>query len=121
MAAPLPVEAPSPVSFPLEMPSAVLLPGRRHRAWASPQPAPEQSLRPIPLVLGARPDALSALTDRIRTDSRRSKPNSRNFLAREHRDPWDLLQPQEKLSRHRGAKPFRRSGLEGKISLLSLA
>ena len=33
--------------------------------------------------------------------------------------PWDLLQPQDATSRHRGAKPCRRYGLLGKISLLS--
>ena len=34
-------------------------------------------------------------------------------------DPWDLLQPQDATSRHRGAKPSRRYGLLGMISLLS--
>ncbi len=32
---------------------------------------------------------------------------------------WDLLQPQDVMSRHRGAKPPRRCGLLGEISLLS--
>jgi hypothetical protein len=38
----------------------------------------------------------------------------------EQPNPWDLLQPQDATSRHRGAKPCRRYGLLGKISLLSL-
>ena len=34
-------------------------------------------------------------------------------------NPWDLLQPQDAMSRHRGAKPLRRCELLGVISLLS--
>ena len=37
----------------------------------------------------------------------------------EQPNPWDLLQPQDATSRHRGAKPFRRCELLGRISLLS--
>ena len=37
----------------------------------------------------------------------------------EQPNPWDLLQPQDVTSRHRGAKPFRRYELLGMISLLS--
>ena len=37
----------------------------------------------------------------------------------EQPNPWDLLQPQDAMSRHRGAKPSRRCGLLGRISLLS--
>ena len=37
----------------------------------------------------------------------------------EQPNPWDLLQPQDATSRHRGAKPCRRFELLGKISLLS--
>ena len=37
----------------------------------------------------------------------------------EQPNPWDLLQPQDVMSRHRGAKPFRRCELLGRISLLS--
>ena len=39
----------------------------------------------------------------------------------EQPNPWDLLQPQDVTSRHRGAKLCRRYELLGKISLLSLA
>ena len=37
----------------------------------------------------------------------------------EQPNPWDLLQPQDAMSRHRGAKPRRRCELLGEISLLS--
>ena len=56
-----------------------------------------------------------------RTVSRRSEPSSRTALTGEQPDPWDLLQPQDAMSRHRGAKPSRRYELLGQISLLSLA
>ena len=55
-----------------------------------------------------------------RTVSRRSEPSSRAALTGEQPDPWDLLQPQDATSRHRGAKPRRRYELLGAISLLSL-
>ena len=77
-------------------------------------------VHPGPLVLGT--DFLkipSAAEDRDRTVSRRSEPSSRTALMGEQPNPWDLLQPQDAMSRHRGAKPFRRYGLLGKISLLS--
>src|SRR2546421_9854657 len=84
------------------------------------QLAPQRSVRPGPLVLGAAPLKLPTPTaDRDRTVSRRSKPSSRASLTGEQPDPWDLLQPQDETSRHRGAKPCRRYGLLGKISLLS--
>ena len=57
--------------------------------------------------------------DRDRTVSRRSEPSSRATLMGEQPNPWDLLQPQDVTSRHRGAKPFRRYELLGMISLLS--
>src|SRR5580700_4888810 len=56
-----------------------------------------------------------------RTVSRRSEPSSRTTLIGEQPNPWDLLQPQDVMSRHRGAKPRRRYGLLGAISLLSPA
>ena len=58
-------------------------------------------------------------TDRDRTVSRRSEPSSRATLIGEQPNPWDLLQPQDVTSRHRGAKPRRRCELLGPISLLS--
>ena len=60
-------------------------------------------------------------TDRDRTVSRRSEPSSRATLMGEQPNPWNLLQPQDVTSRHRGAKPLRRCELLGAISLLSPA
>ena len=57
--------------------------------------------------------------DRDRPVSRRSEPSSRTALMGEQTNPWDRLQPQDAMSRHRGAKPRRRYGLLGVISLLS--
>ena len=58
-------------------------------------------------------------TDKDRTVSRRSEPSSRTALMGEQPNPWDRLQPQDAMSRHRGAKPPRRCELLGEISLLS--
>ena len=78
------------------------------------------SVHPGPLVLGTDPlNSLTPTEDRDRTVSRRSEPSSRTALNGEQPYPWDLLQPQDAMSRHRGAKPCRRCGLLGKISLLS--
>ncbi len=53
------------------------------------------------------------------TVSRRSEPSSRTALMGEQPNPWEQLHPQDATSRHRGAKPGRRCGLLGPISLLS--
>ena len=75
-----------------------------------------------PLVLGAAPlNSPTPTADRDRTVSRRSKPSSRTALIGEQPNPWDLLQPQDAMSRHRGAKQPRRYELLGVISLLSPA
>ena len=58
-------------------------------------------------------------SDRDRTVSRRFKPSSRTTLNGEQPYPWDRLQPQDVMSRHRGAKLRRRYELLGGISLLS--
>src|SRR5678815_5135763 len=80
----------------------------------------QRCVHPGPLVLRTAPLKFpTPTTDRDRTVSRRSKPSSRTALMGEHPNPWDLLQPQDATSRHRGAKPCRRYGLLGKISLLS--
>ena len=80
----------------------------------------QRYVHPGPLVLGAAPlKSLAPTADRDRTVSRRSKPSSRTTLIGEQPNPWDLLQPQDVMSRHRGAKPPRRYGLLGEISLLS--
>ena len=86
------------------------------------QPVHQRLVQPGPLVL--RPDPLklpTPITDRDRTVSRRSEPSSRATLMGEQPNPWDLLQPQDVTSRHRGAKPPRRYELLGEISLLSPA
>src|ERR1700740_18516 len=81
----------------------------------------QRYVHPGPLVLGAGPlKSRTPTADRDRTVSRRSEPSSRTTLNGEQPYPWDLLQPQEVMSRHRGAKPPRRYGLLGEISLLSL-
>ena len=75
----------------------------------APQPVHHRLVQPGPLVL--RSDLLKLLTpteDRDRTVSRRSEPSSRTTLIDEQSNPWDLLQPQDVMSRHRGAKPPRR-------------
>ncbi len=61
----------------------------------------------------------TATADRDRPGSRRSEPSSRATLIGEQPNPWDRLQPQDVTSRHRGAKPLRRYGRSGAISLLS--
>src|SRR5216110_2294380 len=80
----------------------------------------QRYVRPGPLVLRSCPrNLLTPTTDRDRTVLRRSEPSSRATLMGEQPNPWDLLQPQDVTSRHRGAKPPRRYELLGEISLLS--
>ena len=105
------------------MPSAVI-----HSALGYPamplarQPVHQRCVRPGPLVLGTAPlKSPTPMADRDRTVSRRSKPSSRTTLIGEQPNPWDLLQPQDVMSRHRGAKHPRRCELLGGISLLSPA
>ena len=84
------------------------------------QQAHQRSVLSNPLVLGRSLRNHPAPTpDRDRPVSRRSKPSSRTALMGEQTNPWDRLQPQDAMSRHRGAKPRRRYGLLGVISLLS--
>ena len=85
------------------------------------QPEHQGYVHSGPLVLGAASLKSQAPTaDRDQTVSRRSKPSSRTSLNGEQPYPWDLLQPQDEMSRHRGAKQRRRCGRLGAISLLSL-
>src|SRR5256714_1786370 len=94
--------------------------GRQPAVPLARQLAHESYVRPGPLVLGtAFLRSPTAATDRDRTVSRRSKPSSRTALMGEQPNPWDVLPPQDAMSRHRGAKPSRRYGLLGKMSLLS--
>ena len=103
--------------------SAVILSIRSYPAVPlARQPVHQRYVHPGPLVLGTNPlKSPSPTADRDRTVSRRSKPSSRTTLIGEQPNPWDLLQPQDVMSRHRGAKPPRRCGLLGEISLLSPA
>ena len=94
------------------------------RSYSAVQLAPQQIhqryVQSGPLVLGSGPlNFQTPTTDRDRTVSRRSEPSSRATLMGEQPNPWDLLQPQDVTSRHRGAKPLRRCELLGVISLLS--
>ena len=84
------------------------------------QPVNRRSVQRGPLVLVSEPRKSPApTTDRDRTVSRRSEPSSRATLIGEQPNPWDLLQPRDVTSRHRGAKPPRRYELLAAISLLS--
>jgi hypothetical protein len=93
-------------------------------SYSAMQLAPQQihqrfvQLGPLVLESGSL-KFLTPTTDRDRTVSRRSEPSSRATLMGEQPNPWDLLQPQDVTSRHRGAKPLRRCELLGVISLLS--
>ena len=101
--------------------SALILPRRGYPAVRlAAQPAHRWSVRHGPLVLVPEPrKSPTPTTDRDRTVSRRSEPSSRATLIGEQPNPWDLLQPRDVTSRHRGAKPLRRYELLGGISLLS--
>ena len=85
------------------------------------QPVHQRYVHSGPLVLGAAPvKSPTPTADRDQTVSRRFEPSSRTTLNGEQPYPWDRLQPQDVMSRHRGAKLCRRCGRLGKISLLSL-
>ena len=101
--------------------SAVIATDHRYPALQlAPQPGHERIVRLGPLVLeSAFLNTPTPTTDTDRTVSRRSEPSSRTALMGEQPNPWDLIQPQDATSRHRGAKPRRRCELLGAISLLS--
>ena len=109
------------VGFPLRCFQRLSLPDvATRRLPLARQPVHQRSVHFGPLVLEAEPLTHPApMADRDRTVSRRSEPSSRTALIGEQPNPWDLLQPQDAMSRHRGAKPCRRYELLGKISLLS--
>ena len=55
-----------------------------------------------PLVLERNPrKSPTPTTDRDRPVSRRSKPSSRTAFIGEQPNPWELLHPQDAMSRHR--------------------
>jgi hypothetical protein len=101
--------------------SAVIPSGHSYRALLLAQQLVDQrSVHPGPLVLRTAPfKSPTPVMDRVRTVSRRSEPSSRTALMGEQTNPWDLVQPQDAMSRHRGAKPGRRYELSSPISLLS--
>ena len=101
--------------------SALILPERSYPAVRlAPQQVHQRFVHRGPLVLRTAPLKFpTPTTDRDRTVSRRSEPSSRATLIGEQPNPWDLLQPQDVTSRHRGAKPPRRYELLAAISLLS--
>ena len=103
--------------------SAVILSTRSYPAMPlARQLIHHRCVQPGPLVLRSDLVKFPAPTaDRDRTVSRRSEPSSRTTLIGEQPNPWDLLQPQDVMSRHRGAKHCRRYELLGSISLLSPA
>ena len=105
------------------MPSAFLPSARSYPALPlARQLVHKRCVQPGPLVLRSAPlKSPAPMTDRDRTVSRRSKPSSRTALTGEQPDPWNLLQLQDAMSRHRGAKPERRCELLAQISLLSPA
>ena len=105
------------------MPSAIIPSAHSYAALPlARQLLHQRCVHPGPLVLGANPlKSPTPTADRDRTVSRRSEPSSRTTLIGEQPNPWDLLQPQDVMSRHRGAKRSRRYGLLGKMSLLSPA
>ena len=84
------------------------------------QPVHQRFILSGPLVLG-KSSLKFRRSQQIgdRTVSRRTEPSSRTALIGEQPNPWDLLQPQDAMSRHRGAKLPRRYGLLEEISLLS--
>src|SRR6266513_2371298 len=88
----------------------------------APQLLHQRYVHPGPLVLRTNPlNSPTPTADRDRTVSRRSEPSSRTTLIGEQPNPWDRLQPQDVMGRHRGAKPPRRYGRSEAISLLSPA
>src|SRR3954467_5071691 len=103
------------------MPSALILAARSYPAAPlARRLAHQRCVPPNPLVLGGGPlKSPAPATDRDRPVSRRSKPSSRPAFIGEQPNPWELLPPQDAMSRHRGAKPPRRCERSEEISLLS--
>jgi hypothetical protein len=108
-------------SFPLRCFQRLSLPDVSYSAMPlARQLTHQRSVHPGPLVLGADPlKTLTPTADRDRPVSRRSEPSSRTALTGEQPDPWDRIQPQDAMSRHRGAERNRRYELLDFTSLLS--
>ena len=103
------------------MHSAVIGTGRSYSAVPlARQLIRQRSVHLGPLVLEA--DSLKSpapTADRDRPVSRRSEPSSRTALMGEQPNPWDLIQPQDAMSRHRGAERGRLCEQLDLTSLLS--
>ena len=95
------------------MPSAFILTVRSYPAMPLARQLAHQRYVPLnPLVLERKPLKFPApATDRDRPVSRRSKPSSRTAFIGEQPNPWDLLQPQDAMSRHR-TKPILSYGAD---------
>ena len=62
----------------------------------------QRSVLPGPLVQWKDPlNALTPALDMDQTVSQRSEPSSRTALMGEQPNPWDVLPPQDAMSRHR--------------------
>ncbi len=85
------------------MPSAFILAVRSYPALPrAGQLAHQRYVPPNPLVLGRKLlKSPTPTTDRDRPVSRRSKPSSRTAFIGEQPNPWELLHPQDAMSRHR--------------------
>src|SRR6476620_3538969 len=103
------------------MPSAFILSSHSYPAMPlARQLEHQRAVLLNPLVLKKNLRKFRAPTvDRDRPVSRRSEPSSRTTFIGEQPNPWELLHPQDVMSRHRGAKPHRRYGRSDAISLLS--
>src|ERR1700710_380364 len=100
------------------IPSTLSYPAAR----LAPRQVHQRCVHPGPLVLRTAPlKSRTPTADRDQTVSRRFEPNSRTTLIGEQPNPWDLLQPQDVMSRHRAAKHQRHCELLDGISLLSPA
>src|SRR5271168_3062478 len=85
------------------MPSAFILAVLSYPALPlARQLAHHRCVPPNALVLGRNPLKFpTPTTDRDRPVSRRSKPSSRTAFIGEQPNPWELLHPQDAMSRHR--------------------
>src|SRR4029078_6588668 len=101
--------------------SAVISTGRSYSAMPlARQLIHQRSVHLGPLVLEAASRiSLAPIAYRDPPVSRRSEPSSRTALMGEQPNPWDLIQPQDAMSRHRGAERGRLCELLDLTSLLS--
>src|SRR6266481_5062403 len=85
------------------MPSAFILAVHSYPALPrAGQLAHQRYVPPNPLVLGRKLlKSPTPTTNRDRPVSRRSKPSSRTAFIGEQPNPWELLHPQDAMSRHR--------------------